>query len=200
MWEKTNEKKGRYHGHRTRVCGQKNGRAYAALREQSFIFAFSSISFFSFFFFFLFPRFVSHSNFRAITAPHHSILLFPVRYDRWFSKKEVHRPYSPHPLHVRANVLSRVYSRVPRRKSNALSQCSARRYRNNRRRHTLIKRTHHTHGFRQSRNMNTVTRRLIQHRVVIHDRHKLETTQHTFVYIRLYMYIYKYIFFILFIL
>lgn len=159
------------------------------------------IDFFSFFFFFfLFPRFVSHSNFRAITAPHHSILLFPVRYDRWFSKKEVHRPYSPHPLHVRANVLSRVYSRVPRRKSNALSQCSARRYRNNRRRHTLIKRTHHTHGFRQSRNMNTVTRRLIQHRVVIHDRHKLETTQHTFVYIRLYMYIYKYIFFILFIL
>lgn len=32
---KTNEKKGRYHGHRTRVYGQKNGYACAALREQS---------------------------------------------------------------------------------------------------------------------------------------------------------------------
>lgn len=53
---KTNEKKGRYHGHRTRVYGQKNGYACAALREQSSLELLRMavfLSFSDFFFFFL---------------------------------------------------------------------------------------------------------------------------------------------------
>lgn len=116
---KTNEKKGRYHGHRTRVCGQKT-----KARAQ---------------------HCASNRFSRQLPPPERQFFL--LLRDRARVKTIRRDPFgrgSGSPTAAPRPFPSPVPVGPARRSRECSSQCSARHYRNNRRRHTLIKRTHHT--------------------------------------------------------
>lgn len=120
---KTNEKKGRYHGHRTRVCGQKTKARAQHCASNRFSRAIATER--QFFYYCERDRVRLRPRALKLSGRESSV---------------ANRDRTAPGL----SVCGSVPAGPARRPRECSSQCSARHYRNNRRRHTLIKRTHHT--------------------------------------------------------